>query len=131
MFSFRDVARGSSRRGFLARLGTGLIGATLITAAKPPEKALAVCGGCGSCADGSTNCGCCPSCQAIDGHWCDTYTGDPNAVDGNCPFGWEIGWTWYCCTNGQRYTCRDCCFFSSFTGTVRCTTRPVNGTGSC
>lgn len=118
----------TSRRGVLAKLGRGLMGAALLTVVRPAALAAgappepnapccsgggncSLCGGCGSQPCGATGGSCCPDCI---GPFCSVQTG------GTCPSGTSYGWWWYCCRADGLYICQDCC---SSPGVRSCTSK--------
>lgn len=119
--AMRGLASRTSRRGILARLGTGLVAGSLLAVAARPQRAAANCGSCGGC--GGQNCGdtggsCCPNCAGTP---CTGVTG------GNCPIDTFRGWYWYCCVFGDLVLCQDCCDLQD--SSFRCMSR--GGVGFC
>lgn len=105
-------ASGTSRRGFLERAGSTLIGIGLLSITSGQRAHASSCPGCaGYTKCGSQQCGstppetnaCCsnnPPCLSCGG---------TEIVTGDCPTGYSPGWYWYCCVNGSKYICQDCC----------------------
>ncbi|SRR6266851_5401995 len=134
--SVRQLSSLTSRRGLLAKVGAGLIGATLLPLTlpqqaqaaelpmgprKPTGSGCANCGGCGSCLCGTTNCGCCQNPCTACGSWCYGFSCTDCAQCGGCPAPYDYGWYWYCCNNHQLWECQDCCYPA--TGSCACSTR--------
>jgi hypothetical protein len=111
----QGLASSTSRRSFVTRVGTGLIGATLLVTSPFSRRSAeardcTLCGGCsGGEACGSTGGTCCDFCRVCpNGFFCqDVYTSLPY---GECPAAAPFqGWVWYCCTSHQLWICQDCC----------------------
>lgn len=120
------LASVTSRRSILARVGQGLIGAALITVARPQSAAASSCT-CGSDQKCGLPCGwtgngsnsCCstyPPCIACGGG------GLTEGTSCTAP-GYFAGWYWYCCVSAgnlnELWKCQDCCSQSDPCYTVR------------
>jgi hypothetical protein len=118
--SLKELARVTSRRGLLERLGKTIIGVALLPSLIPknadaadpkvrnrPLGPCANCGGCSSQLCGTTGGTCCVStpCRGCNnGQFCD------NQGRCGCPPQYDYGWYWYCCSNGRLWECNDCCY---------------------
>ena|SRR5438876_844951 len=101
-----ELARRQSRRSALARIGAGAVGVATVThlMSGKANADCSTCGGCGGVQCGAVDQGCCPSCAAYQGNWCDTGSF-------NCPSGYTTGWNWWCCNGSALLDCIDCCIF--------------------
>lgn len=104
--TLQTLASRTSRRSLLARVGSGLIAASVLVFAQTKNAAAScwTCGRCGTEPCASTNGACCPGCLPCGG-WCTGVTG------GACPSFLEYGWYWYCCNSGDLLICQDCCYY--------------------
>ena len=98
--SVRQLSTLTSRRGLLAKVGAGLIGASLLPLTlpqqtqaaellmgprKPTGSGCSNCGGCGNCTCGTTNCGCCSGPCSACGSWYYGFSCTNCATCGGCP----------------------------------------------
>lgn len=119
---FQGLASNTSRRSVWARVGAGLIGASLLLGktSKQVSADCSTCGGCGSEPCAGTNLGYCPGCFGCNGGiFCDS------SLNGACPaYAPTPGWYWYCCTSGDLSICQDCCDSNN---ACQCTSRGYLG----
>jgi hypothetical protein len=117
------LTRMTSRRGFLANVAKGVVGAgLLLTGFSKEVRAQPYCANCGGCDSqlcNTTGGSCCPSCVACASTWC--FSGTSTC---GCPSDKIDGWRWYCCNNGSLWECQDCCDPHTFACvcTSRCNT---------
>jgi hypothetical protein len=131
--SLRALAAGTSRRGVLAQLGKGLVGAALLMNAFPLRAHAISCSCVGQTKCGGVNCGarapstngcctCTPPCLDCGSRGCDIVTcpGATCCVGGDA---YVEGWYWYCCKPmplsadnvavpvppNELWKCQDCC----------------------
>lgn len=138
--SLRALAAGSSRRGVLARLAKGLVGAALLSSSFPmlAHASSCQCSGqtkCGvGCGGRPTNshfcCSCDPPCWNCGGGGCSSVN---NCLGATCCVGtgYTPGWYWYCCKHAptssssalippnELWKCQDCCNSSGSCYTAR------------
>lgn len=117
----------TSRRGALGRIGRGLVvlgaAAAGVSPLSPASAACSTCGG-GGCTDGVGR-----GCGGTGRGGCTGSVVYNNNYTCGATYGLLNGWWWFCCQNGTKYVCQDCCTSSG--GYVRTIKRNAPNTGGC